>query len=122
MAVRPGTHPAEVPASADDPGAAAVVAGLLGCLYLVIVESAAAVVAGLTVVGGIAVVLVSAGLVEALPEAELGAVLAHEVAHLANGDSRVMGAVVGPVWRPTTGPTATPTNLATTSGTGCSVC
>ena len=159
------------------PGAAAVVAGLLGCLYLVTVESAAAVVARLTAAGGIAVVillggglavwaavrgtrirvrdlrtralengtlleytrpevaatvrrlaqqadvpppavhitdsgrpesvtfgsgedavvLVSAGLVEALPEAELEAVLAHEVAHLANGDSRVMGAALGPV-------------------------
>ena len=172
-----GHTPLEYLLPPTTPGAAAVVAGLLGCLYLVTVESAAAVVARLTAVGGIAVVmllggglavwatvrgarvrirdlrtralenstlleytrpevaatvrrlaqqagvpppavhitdserpesvtfgsgkdavvLVSAGLVEALPEAELEAVLAHEVAHLANGDSRVMGAALGPV-------------------------
>lgn len=44
-----------------------------------------------------AMVLVSAGLVSTLSDAELEAVLAHEVAHLANGDSRVMSAALGPV-------------------------
>jgi heat shock protein HtpX len=44
--------------------------------------------------GDDAVLLVSSRLVGALPEAELEAVLAHEVAHLANGDSRVMGAAL----------------------------
>ena len=39
----------------------------------------------------------SSGLVGALPEAELKAVLAREVAHPANGDSRVMGTALGPV-------------------------
>jgi len=42
-------------------------------------------------------VLVSADLTRALPEAELEAVLAHEVAHLANGDGRVIGTALGPV-------------------------
>ena len=53
----------------------------------------------MTTVGGgdDAVLLVLSGLVGALPEAELEAVLAHEVAHLANGDSRVMCAALGPV-------------------------
>lgn len=44
-----------------------------------------------------AVILLSSGLLETLPEEELKAVLAHEVSHLANGDSRVMGAALGPV-------------------------
>ena len=43
------------------------------------------------------VLLVSSGLVGALPEAELEAALAREVAHLASGNSRVMGAALGPV-------------------------
>ena len=47
--------------------------------------------------GGAAVVVVSRGLLETLDDRELEAVLAHEVAHLANGDSRVMGAALAPV-------------------------
>ena len=39
----------------------------------------------------------SAGLTEALPEAEVEAVLAHEVTHLMDGDSRAMGAALRPV-------------------------
>jgi Zn-dependent protease with chaperone function len=56
----------------------------LVCLYLVVVKSAVAAVAGPTTVGGIAVVLVPAGLVGTLPEAELEVVLAYEVAHPTN--------------------------------------
>lgn len=78
-------------------GAAAVIMRSLVCLYLVVVKSAVATVAGPTTVGGITVVLVSAGLVGALPEAELEAVLAHEVAHPANGDGRVVGTALGPM-------------------------
>jgi len=59
----------------------------------VVVKSAVAAVARLTTVGGIAVVLVSAGLVGVLPEAELETVLAHP----ANGDGWVMGTAPGPV-------------------------
>lgn len=44
-----------------------------------------------------AVVPVSAGLLDTLSDAELEAVLAHEVSHLANGDSRVLGAALAPV-------------------------
>lgn len=44
-----------------------------------------------------AVVVVSAGLLAALSDEELEAVLAHEVGHLANGDSRVLGAALAPV-------------------------
>lgn len=44
-----------------------------------------------------AILLVSTGLLEVLTDPELEAVLAHEVAHLANGDSRVMGAALAPV-------------------------
>lgn len=44
-----------------------------------------------------AVVLVSTGLVRTLPDAELEAVLAHEVSHLANGDSRMLGVALAPV-------------------------
>lgn len=44
-----------------------------------------------------ALLVVSSGLVEALPGDELEAVLAHEVSHLANGDSRVMGAALVPL-------------------------
>ncbi|MFW5963623.1 MAG: M48 family metallopeptidase [Natronomonas sp.] len=47
--------------------------------------------------GDDAVVLVSTGLLETLAVDELEAVLAHEISHLANGDSRVMGAALGPV-------------------------
>jgi len=65
----------------------------LGCLYLVVVKSAVAAVAGPTTVGGIAVVLVSAGLVGVLLKAELETALAHP----ANGDSRAMGTALGPV-------------------------
>ena len=52
----------------------------------------------MTVGGGDdAILLVSSGLVGAPPEAELEAVLAHEIAHLVNGDGRVMGAALRPV-------------------------
>jgi heat shock protein HtpX len=44
-----------------------------------------------------AVVVVSRGLIGTLDEAELEAVLAHEVSHLANQDSRIMGAALAPV-------------------------
>lgn len=44
-----------------------------------------------------AVVVVSTGLLSTLTEAERDAVLAHEVSHLANGDSRVLGAALAPV-------------------------
>lgn len=44
-----------------------------------------------------AVLLVSTGLLDVLPDGELEAVLAHEVAHLSNGDGRVMGAALAPV-------------------------
>jgi heat shock protein HtpX len=44
-----------------------------------------------------AVVVVSRGLIDTLDEAELEAVLAHEVSHLANQDSRIMGAALAPV-------------------------
>lgn len=47
--------------------------------------------------GSEAVVVVSRGLIDVLDEAELEAVLAHEVSHLANRDSRIMGAVLAPV-------------------------
>lgn len=47
--------------------------------------------------GDDAVVLVSTGLLATLGDDEVEAVLAHEVSHLANGDSRVMGAALGPV-------------------------
>ena len=82
-------HPSpalRAPAPAGYPGAAAVIMRSLVCLYLVVVKSAVATVAGPTTADGIAVVLVSAGLVGALPEAELEAVLAHP----ANGVSRAM--------------------------------
>ena len=49
--------------------------------------------AGPATVSGIAVVLVSAGLVGALPEAELETALAHP----ANGNGRVTGTALGPV-------------------------
>jgi len=47
--------------------------------------------------GSEAVIVVSTGLCEALSTAELTAVLAHEVSHLANADSRIMDAVLVPV-------------------------
>ena len=47
--------------------------------------------------GDDAIILVSSGLLATLTDAELEAVLAHEISHLANGDSRVMGAALGPV-------------------------
>jgi heat shock protein HtpX len=47
--------------------------------------------------GSDAVVVVSSGLIETLDDAELEAVLAHEVSHLANRDSRIMGAALAPV-------------------------
>lgn len=47
--------------------------------------------------GDAATVFVSSGLLGALPREEVEAVLAHEIAHLANGDSRVMGAALAPV-------------------------
>ncbi|WP_197424831.1 M48 family metallopeptidase [Natronomonas sp. CBA1123] len=47
--------------------------------------------------GDDAIIVVSTGLLETLTGDELEAVLAHEISHLANGDSRVMGAALGPV-------------------------
>jgi heat shock protein HtpX len=44
-----------------------------------------------------AVLVVSTGLLDALSPAEREAVLAHEVAHLANGDSRLMSLALAPV-------------------------
>lgn len=44
-----------------------------------------------------ALVVVSSGLIEVLSDGELEAVLAREVGHLANGDSRVTGAALAPV-------------------------
>ena len=93
-------HPSpalRAPAPAGYPGAAAVIMRSLVCLYLVVVKSAVATVAGPTTVGGIAVVLVSAGLVGVLLKAELETALAHEVAHSANGDGQVVGTALGPV-------------------------
>jgi len=47
--------------------------------------------------GGNAVIVVSTGLLETLSADETTAVLAHEVSHLANADSRIMGLVLVPV-------------------------
>lgn len=47
--------------------------------------------------GADAVIVVSTGLCAALRDDELTAVLAHEVSHLANADSRIMAAVLVPV-------------------------
>jgi heat shock protein HtpX len=47
--------------------------------------------------GADAVIVVSTGLCAVLSDDELTAVLAHEVSHLANADSRIMGAVLVPV-------------------------
>ncbi|SFB73966.1 Zn-dependent protease with chaperone function [Halobiforma haloterrestris] len=47
--------------------------------------------------GDSAVIVVSTGLCERLSDAELEAVLAHEVSHLANWDSRLMAAAIVPV-------------------------
>ena len=47
--------------------------------------------------GDSAIVVVSSGTVEVLSRDELEAVVAHEVSHLANGDSRIMGAALTPV-------------------------
>ncbi|WP_435360988.1 M48 family metallopeptidase [Haloarchaeobius sp. DFWS5] len=44
-----------------------------------------------------ALLVVSQGLLDVLPDDELEAVLAHEVSHLANGDSRVMAAALAPI-------------------------
>jgi heat shock protein HtpX len=44
-----------------------------------------------------AVIVVSTGLLATLSEAEVTAVLAHEISHLANADSRIMGVVLVPV-------------------------
>lgn len=46
---------------------------------------------------GSATIVVSSGMIEALSRDELEAVLAHEVSHVANGDSRIMGAALTPV-------------------------
>lgn len=46
---------------------------------------------------GSAALVVSTGLLAALSDAELDAVVAHEVAHLANGDSRLMSLALAPV-------------------------
>lgn len=46
---------------------------------------------------GSATIVVSSGLIEVLARDELEAVLAHEVSHVANGDSRIMGAALTPV-------------------------
>jgi len=47
--------------------------------------------------GSAAVIVVSTGLLEILTDEEATAVLAHEVSHLANADSRIMGSVLVPV-------------------------
>jgi len=47
--------------------------------------------------GSDASIVLSSGLVEQLSEDELEAVVAHELSHLANGDSRLMGAALVPV-------------------------
>jgi|AntRauTorcE11898_2_1112593.scaffolds.fasta_scaffold00040_38 heat shock protein HtpX len=47
--------------------------------------------------GSDAVIVVSTGLVERLTDEEVTAVVAHEVSHLANADSRLMGLVLVPV-------------------------
>lgn len=47
--------------------------------------------------GESAVVVVSTGAIDALSDDELEAVLAHEVSHLANGDSRIVAAALAPV-------------------------
>ena len=47
--------------------------------------------------GSAAVIVVSTGLLEILSDEEATAVLAHEVSHLANADSRIMGSVLVPV-------------------------
>jgi heat shock protein HtpX len=47
--------------------------------------------------GASASVVISTGLVDLLTERELEAILAHEVAHLANGDSRLMAYALAPV-------------------------
>jgi heat shock protein HtpX len=47
--------------------------------------------------GEMATLVVSKGLLVHLPPAELEAVLAHEVSHLANGDSRLMALALPPV-------------------------
>ena len=47
--------------------------------------------------GSEAVIVVSTCLIDRLTDAEVTAVLAHEVSHLANADSRIMGAVLVPV-------------------------
>lgn len=46
---------------------------------------------------GLPTLVVSTGTIETLPDEELEAVLAHELAHLANGDLRLMGWVVTPL-------------------------
>ncbi|WP_267642194.1 M48 family metallopeptidase [Haloarchaeobius amylolyticus] len=47
--------------------------------------------------GSSAILVVSEGLLDVLPDDELEAVLAHEVSHLANGDSRVMATAIAPI-------------------------
>lgn len=47
--------------------------------------------------GSAAVIVVSTGLLKILTDEEATAVLAHEVSHLANADSRIMGSVLVPV-------------------------
>lgn len=47
--------------------------------------------------GSEAVIVISTGLIERLTDEEVTAVVAHEVSHLANADSRIMGAVLVPV-------------------------
>ncbi|WP_435362933.1 M48 family metallopeptidase [Haloarchaeobius sp. DYHT-AS-18] len=47
--------------------------------------------------GSSALLVVSQGLLDLLPDDELEAVLAHEVSHLANGDSRVMATALAPI-------------------------
>ena len=42
-------------------------------------------------------IVASVGLLEALSDEELEAILAHAVSHLANGDSRVLDAALAPV-------------------------
>lgn len=67
--------------------------------------------------GESATIVVSTGLLDALSEEELEAVLAHEVSHLANGDSRVMGAALVPVLSPRTSSWTNRSSSPTSSGT-----
>lgn len=90
-----------VPASETDPGLEATVTRLtqqVGVptpdVYVTETDRAESFTLGS---GDTAIVVVSRGLLETLSRAELEAVLAHEVSHLANWDSRLMSAAIVPV-------------------------